>query len=141
MLGVVLALLAAAAFAAGNVLGRLGLEYIRASGGVLVSLAASLVLLLAVALIFDREALLFMPLGAAAWFAAAGVLNFPVGRYFKFLGIRYIGTSRGTAISSGSPFFSVAMAVFLMGENLTMLVFLGTVLIVVALFLLAGEEP
>ncbi|MDP2935914.1 MAG: hypothetical protein Q8O86_05435, partial [Dehalococcoidia bacterium] len=89
MLGVVFALVAACAFAAGNVFGRVGLEYVRATGGVLVSLVASLVLLLLVTLVFDLQALLAIPLAAAAWFATAGILNFPIGRYFKFLGIRH----------------------------------------------------
>lgn len=140
MLGVVFALVAACAFAAGNIFGRVGLEYVRATGGVLVSLVASLVLLLLVTLVFDLQALLAIPLAAAAWFATAGILNFPVGRYFKFLSIRHIGTSRATAITSGSPFFAVALAVLLMDEQLTALVLLGTVLIGGGLFLLAVEK-
>ena len=140
MLGIIFALIAAASFAAGNIFGRLGLQYVRTSGGVLVSLGASLVLLLVLTLFFDLQALLAIPLAAAAWFAAAGVLNFPVGRFFKFLGIQHIGTSRATAISSGAPFFTVALAVFAMGEQLTVYVLLGTVLIGGGLFILAGEE-
>jgi drug/metabolite transporter (DMT)-like permease len=140
VVGVALALIAASGFAASNIFGRLGLQYVRASGGVFLSLLSSLALVLAAALIFQFDALLSIPLASGAWFALAGVMNFPVGRFFKFLGMRHIGTSRATAVSAGSPLFAVIMAVVFLSERLTLVMLAGTLLIVGGLFLLAWED-
>lgn len=140
MIGVLWALMAAAGFGFSNIFVRLGLQFVSPSRGTFISLLSSLLLSTTVTVLWQLDALLSIPLVALGWFAIAGILNFPVGRFFKFLGIRYLGTTRATAVASASPLFSIILAVLLIGERINPPILAGALFIVVGLYLLAKEQ-
>jgi len=66
---------------------------------------------------------------ASAWFALAGLLTIFVGRVFLYSSIHMLGSIRASAIKRLNPFFSVLLAVLLLGETVTGSMMLGMVLI------------
>jgi len=86
---------------------------------------------------------------ALAWFAVAGVLSLFFGRVFLHASIHWLGAVRGASIKRLAPFFSVLLAVLVLGERLTLPVVAGMLLIFGAFAVLvmeagwpaAGGEP
>lgn len=68
------------------------------------------------------------------------VLGFCVGDSIYFWSMTKIGASRAMPISGVYPVFTWLLAVPLLGEQVTPLAILGTVLVIVALFLLGREK-
>lgn len=79
-MGAMLAIGAALFWGVGNTIARVGLQSIKATSAVILSLVASLTVALIVALLFE-----FKSLVAVGWFAIIGVLQFALGRLF-FIG-------------------------------------------------------
>ena len=130
MLGVVLALCAAAGWGTDAVLARQGLRRMPPAFGTLVSLCASVVGAVAVALLFDREHLRGYPPVAFAWFALVGLVNFLGGRQCNYGAVKRLGAARATPLFAASPLVSIALAAAFTGERLTLPLLLGALLIV-----------
>jgi transporter family protein len=139
MLGVLLALCAAASWGTDAVLARQGLRRMPPAFGTLVSLCASVVGAVVVALIFDREHLRSYPPNAFAWFALIGLVNFLGGRQCNYEAVKRLGAARATPIFAASPLVSIALAVALTGERLTLPLLLGAVLIVIGVVLVVSS--
>ena len=110
MLGVLLALCAAASWGTDAVLARQGLRRMPPAFGTLVSLCASVVGAVVVALLFDREHLLGYPPAAFAWFALIGLVNFLGGRQCNYEAVKRLGAARATPIFAASPLVSIALS-------------------------------
>ncbi len=54
-----------------------------------------------------------------AWFALSGLLATALGRAFLFVSIRRLGVTRAAAVKRLNPFFSVILAVVILGEAAT----------------------
>ena len=123
MFPVLLALLAAASWGFSAVLVRVGLRDTSTSAGTLISLVAGCLStgVLVAALQFD--ALRNVSPRAMALFALIGLLNFPVGRFFNYMGMSRLGVGRSTPLLASAPMFAVLVAVLFTGEQLH----LGTV--------------
>jgi uncharacterized membrane protein len=74
------------------------------------------------------------------WFSAAGVSVMVFGRNLLFISVRQLGVSRAAAVKRLNPFFSVILAVLVLGETLFMRDYLGITLIGVAFALLIAES-
>ena len=68
--------------------------------------------------------------------SAAGVVHFGVGRYCNYRGIAAIGASRAVTVQAVAVPYSILMAVILLGERPTLLMYLAIALILVGPFLM-----
>jgi len=144
MLGIGFALLAALGWGMGAVFARLGLQYVKVTTGTFISLVASLLLTGSITLLVRFDELASISFGAILWFFMIGVINFPLGRRFNYMGIHYVGVGRATPIFSSSPLFALTIAVAFTNETVTPLIVLGTALVVSGLWLLVSgnrNEP
>ena len=70
-----------------------------------------------------------LALNAYLLLAAAGIVHFGIGRYCNYRGIAAIGAPRAATIQSVAVPYSVLMAIVLLGERPTLLMFVGIALI------------
>ncbi len=71
-------------------------------------------------------------------FALTGTLQ-PIVRLFTYFGIHYVGASRGTTLRSSHPLFSVTLAIIFLGEQVSLPIVLGTILIVAGITLISWQ--
>lgn len=74
-----------------------------------------------------------------AWFALAGLCATALGRAFLFVSIRRLGVTRAAAVKRLNPFFSVILAVAILGEAASGLAVAGMGLIAFAFALLIRD--
>jgi drug/metabolite transporter, DME family len=73
-----------------------------------------------------------------AFFTAAGLIGTLGGRLFRFMAIDLVGASISAALMNLSPLVSSTLAIVLLGEELTLPVLVGTLVIVVGTTLLSS---
>ena len=139
-LAIVFALLAAVGWGTGAVFARLGLQHMRSTTGTVVSLAAGVVMVGSLALAVNRDIMFTLPVVALLWFLLLGTINYPLGRYFNFLGVHLAGVSRASPILAAAPVVAVILGITLGGESLTPFIGLGTVMINVGVVLIVTER-
>lgn len=138
MLGGLLALCAAATFGLNNAAARRGLV----SGTVLQAVAVSVPLGIPIFLI---AALVAGSLGATASFdlkalvflALAGIVHFVFSRYCSYRAVRAIGSNLAGPVQETSMLVSLALAVTVLGEQLSLLKFIGIGLVMAGPTLIA----
>lgn len=131
MLGGFLALLSAAMFALNNASARRGML----TGSVLQAL--SITVPIGVPLFFVA-ALAFGYLGtlsgfsveAVLWLALAGIIHFIWGRYCNFRATKAMGSNLVAPVQQGSLIVTLALALWILGERLTLLRLIGIGLVV-----------
>lgn len=131
MLGALLSLLSAALFGMNIATLRRGVL----AGSVLQALAITVpagVPLFAIGcLAFGAfDSFLGMSLKSWAWFSAAGVVHFVIGRYGNYRATRALGAAQSGPIQQVSLLLSLALAMIFLGETLTVLRVFGILLIV-----------
>jgi Predicted membrane protein len=77
-----------------------------------------------------------VPLVGILLFTLVGLFQLGV-RLFAYTGVEKIGASRSSALQSVSPLFSAAIAVMILGEETSLLILLGTLLIVSGIVLVS----
>lgn len=130
MLGIFLALAAAAGFGTSSLVARVGLQRMSSSSGTIISLVSSIIVAIAASLIFQLHYVVTLSTAAVFWFALVGLFNFGLGRYLNFEGLKHIGAARATVLFSTSPLFAMTIAVLFIGEKLNALVVVGCLLII-----------
>ena len=130
MLGGFLALLSAATFALNNACVRRGVL----SGSALQAMAITVpigvpLFLLAAAATGSLGAITGFSPNAIAALALAGVLHFVWGRYCNYRAMRAIGTNLAAPVQQVNLIFTLAVAIWILGETLTPLRVLGIALI------------
>ena len=73
--------------------------------------------------------------------SAAGIVHFGVGRYCNYRGIAAIGASRAVTVQAVAVPYSILMAVILLDERPTLLMYLAIALILVGPFLMIERRP
>jgi drug/metabolite transporter (DMT)-like permease len=131
MLGGLLALLSAAAFALNNAAARRGVL----SGSVLQALAISVpfgvpFFFLGVLAFGSLDDLAGFTGREIMWLAAAGILHFVLGRYANYRGAKAIGAVMMGPIQDLNILFSLILAVVFLGEKITPLMAIGIALVV-----------
>lgn len=135
MSATVLAAIAACCFAGSHVVSKRGVDTTSVVAGLLISLAAGWLLLLAATLVDLPPA---PSAGAVMVFAASGLLAPAVGRAAALSGVLRLGPSRSVPVqTSVYPLFAVAGAMVILGEDLTVSRIAGTFAIVAGILLLA----
>jgi drug/metabolite transporter (DMT)-like permease len=112
----------------------------RSTTGTVVSLAAGVVMVGSLALAVNRDIMFTLPVVALLWFLLLGTINYPLGRYFNFLGVHLAGVSRASPILAAAPVVAVILGITLGGESLTPFIGLGTVLIIGGVVLIVTER-
>jgi drug/metabolite transporter, DME family len=130
------ALAAALSYAASGIAAKRGLRYSTPITVTLVSVTIHAVTL-------SVAVLLTGGIPAVTWwvlflFALTGTLQ-PIIRLFTYAGIHYIGASRGTTLRGAHPLFSTSLAIIFLGEQATLPVIAGTVLIVGGITLISWQ--
>jgi len=80
------------------------------------------------------------PLRGVLWFAAVGFSSSLIARYMSFISINLVGLARSSVIIQTSLIWSAIMAVFFLGEDFSLGVGLGTLLIMFGSILLVSED-
>jgi drug/metabolite transporter (DMT)-like permease len=131
-----IALGAALSYAASGIAAKRGLRYSTPITVTLVSVTIHAVTLSAALLLTGG-----IP-AVSRWvlflFALTGTLQ-PIIRLFTYAGIHYIGASRGTTLRGAHPLFSTSLAIIFLGEQATLPVIAGTILIVGGITLISWQ--
>jgi drug/metabolite transporter (DMT)-like permease len=139
VLGIAFAFLAALGWGVDAVLARQGLRQVAPALGTLISICATLPVIALLAVIVDPDGFRRLTPAALVWFAALGLLNFPIGRQLNFRATRHLGAARASAIFAASPLISVLLA-GLLGEPLTIPLLAGVALIVLGVTLVVSSR-
>ena len=129
---------AALCFAVSHVLIRRGMATSNAITASLFSIAMSAITMWVLVPFFIPLSSFLAP---AIWYFVVGGIFAPgLGRMLNFKGIEKVGLARSVPISNSSPMFASLLAVFLMDETWTLQNFLGTLLVVLGVVILAKKE-
>lgn len=131
---VLLAVLAAASWGFSAVLVRIGLRDASTSAGTLISLVAGCVYMGALVVVLQFGQLRNVSLRGVLLFGLIGVLNFPVGRFFNYMGMNRLGVGRSTPLLASAPLFAVLIAVIFTGEQVRLATAAGGALILGGLY-------
>jgi drug/metabolite transporter, DME family len=132
---IVLALLSAFLFALGDQFQNQGLATMDSRAGAVLSIGVSTVFFLLLApWLLDFERLLYP---AVLIFVLVGLFRPGISVNLALMGMRYLGPTLATTLTSTSPFFATAMGILWLGELITAEVAVGTVVIVLAVMLMA----
>ena len=74
------------------------------------------------------------------WFCLAGLFAMVFGRTLVFRSIGLLGVTRGTTVKKMNPFFSILLAVIVLGESLIFEEILGVMALAFAIFLLISDK-
>lgn len=129
-MGGFLALLAAATFALNNAFARRGVLNGTVVQAMAISVPLGVPLFFAAALATGSTSLI-LDFSTNAWtlLALAGVIHFVLGRYCNYRAVKAMGANLAGPLMEGSVLVALALAVFLLGEHLTLIKALGILLI------------
>ena len=136
---VVLGLLPALGFGVAGIFARVGLQNVKTSTGTVVTVASSFLVAATAALIVEFDAIIDLSPKAFIWFFATGMLTYPVARFLNYTAVTIIGATRASVFISIQPLFAAFFAMLFLGERPGWLISLGTLIIVLALALIATE--
>ena len=132
----VLALITSIFYASALVSARAGMRYSTPTTVTLVSILIQNLLLWSA--IFVTGGVHTVPLIGILLFTVVGIFQLGV-RLLAYTGVEKIGASRSSALQSVSPLISAAIAVAMLGEPTTLLIVLGTCLVVVGIVLISWK--
>ncbi|HZH84970.1 MAG TPA: DMT family transporter [Phototrophicaceae bacterium] len=132
----VLALITSIFYASALVSARAGMRYSTPTTVTLVSILIQNLLLWSA--IFVTGGMHPVPLIGILLFTVVGIFQLGV-RLLAYTGVEKIGASRSSALQSVSPLISAAIAVAMLGEPTTLLIVLGTCLVVLGIVLISWK--
>ena len=139
-MGVAFGLSAAFLFGISSVIVRIGLQELRSTTGTMVSLLSGLCLVMTLALTLHWNAVAHLSWHSFLWFFLSGLLNFPMGRFMNFSSVQRIGVSRATPVVNAAPLFAAALAILFLGEQMTPILFLGTLSVIAGIALIVSQR-
>ncbi len=135
-IGIGYALSAGLLWGIGPLLLKRGMKYTSVSTATLIEQNVSVICLLLLAA-FSRELFRFDISPLAFWsFFLAGAVGASFGKIFYYKGIDKVGASKATSVKNSSPILTTILAVLFLGEELTIWIAAGVLLIVVGIGLL-----
>ena len=138
MITVLLALAAAIMFALGDQFQNQGLVYMDSRAGSALSIGSSaLFFLLLAPFLLDLSNLLHP---AVLIFVFIGLFRPSVSVNLAVAGMRYLGPTLATTLTATSPLFATALGLLWLGEKLTPQAAIGTLVIMLAIMLLARRD-
>lgn len=141
MLGVVFSLLSAATFALNAAAARRAVLSGTVLQGLMITVPLGVPLFLVLMLAAgETHVLQAFPLEAFAWFAAAGIVHFVIGRYGNYAASAAIGTNLASPILQCEVLITLVLAIYMLGEYLTPLRALGIALVLMGPGLIVNRE-
>ena len=132
MLGALFAVLSALSFGFSSVAARRGVVGSSASYGLYITVIIGVPLFMVAAVATGQFLNTFdLSLEALGMLAAAGVLHFLIGRYCNYRCIDAIGANRSQPLQATNTLYSVVVAVLVLGEKVTPLMYVGILLLMV----------
>ncbi|GAX91354.1 DMT family transporter [Effusibacillus lacus] len=129
-MGELVAVMAAASFAAANVMVKKGTTASSRDNGVFVSIlltaAISGLIVIAAGIINGFPTL---TKEGVFWFVLAGVFTSFIGRIWLYSSIQHLGSVRASAVKRLNPFFTVLIGLFFLGDPLTIPLLIGMLMI------------
>ena len=139
-MGSLFALAAAAFWATGAIFARIGMQHMGSTTGTFISLVVGFVAILAIALALDFDALFSVSLTTIGWLVLLGMVQFPIGRFLNYNGIRLAGVAPASAILGSSPLFAAILALIFLGEQVTPMIGVGILAVGAGLALVVSER-
>lgn len=136
ILELVLAVVASVGFALQYIFVRIGTRSGRVEDAVWISLLCNTAIIVPLAVVFSNGVV--SPRSIMA-FVAAGVAGALLSRILMFQSIQRIGASRTSPIVASNVIFATVFAMFAFGDTVTLIHFLGIVLIVVSIAYISYE--
>ena len=90
-------------------------------------------------LLYSDEIISLSPM-AFLWFILAGLITFLGGRLLNFQAIDLVGASKASAVVSSTPLFAAILAVSFLNETVSMMLGIGTTMIVTGIALVVIQE-
>ena len=140
LIGILFALAASISWAAGSIALRFGIAGMRILPATAVSLFAGLLYVLVVNLIFDPGAIGRVEPSVFFGFAVIGVLQFLGGRALYYRGVGLIGVGRATALGGATPIIASLLAVFFLGEIITIPLASGILAVVIGVAIIVSDD-
>ena len=141
MHGKVLALMTAICFGINPVVLKLGFARKgRSDVAVVVGLAITVPVYLAIAPLVGGISFAHMTLPAVVGFVLGGLFGGGIGRRWMYLAIEKIGASPAAAIKNAAPVITTALAILFLGERVTLLHWLAIVTIVAGITLITWQK-
>jgi len=137
MLGVTFALVFAILMGIASIFSRRGLAEASFYAMLVISLAIGAPIFLVITALTTGFA--DTPLLGVAYAATGAVLGSVVGRSLYFLGINYLGPGKSLSITATAPLYGAVLAWVVLGETITAVVLLGTVVIVAGIVVLSRD--
>jgi len=131
-----IALITSVFYASALVSARAGMPYSTPTTVTLVSILMQNLLLWSA--IFVTGGIHSVPLAGVLLFTLVGLFQLAV-RLLAYTGVEKIGASRSSALQSVSPLISAAIAITFLGEPTTLLIILGTLLVVIGIVLISWK--
>ena len=135
---ILLSLTAAFLFALGAMFQSLGLVHIDSRSGAAITISTSAILFLLAAPFFLNLDHLMHP--AVLIFLLVGLFRPAVSANLALAGMRFLGPTLSSTLTSTSPLFGVALGILCLGEILTLPIALGTIVIVLAIMVLTKKS-
>lgn len=132
------ALIAAFLFAVGGQFQNLGVKTVDSRTGAAISITTSALMCWSAAPFLMEWSNWVHP--AVLIFMAVGIFRPALSANFSVIGIRYLGPTLSSTLSSTSPLFGLALGILVLGEALTWQTALGTVGIVMAIVMLSRRD-
>lgn len=140
-MGVILAITAACCWAASAIFARVGLNSsMKASTGTFISMLSSLLFVGLLALTIDYKSLSTVAPSAFLWFGLIGIVTYVIGRQFNYASIQRIGAVRASPLFASAPFFALILAVAFLGESINTQIVIGTITIIIGLYLVTTGQ-
>jgi len=122
-----------------NVISRVGLRSANSITGVLISQLSSTAAALIIC-IFTVPLDHLVSWAAIMYFAIAGLIGPLLARFLLYMGIDRVGTSIATPAYETKPLFSILAALIVLGEEFTIFIGIGMVLIIIGAAIVGSEE-
>lgn len=135
---ILLSLTAAFLFALGAMLQSVGLQHIDPKSGAAITISTSAIFYLLAAPFFLNLDHLMHP--AVLIFVLIGLFRPAVSANLALAGMRLLGPTLSSTLTSTSPLFGVVLGILCLGEILTVPTAIGTMVIVLAIMLLAKKD-
>lgn len=129
MLGILLSLSSAVVFGANSIITRRGVLRVSSSYVATISIfTGALFLVLVTTATGDLFGMARLPWTAYLFWGLAGVLHFALGRTWAYRSLKYLGSNRSNIVTSLSPIATVALAMVILKERVSLLQFVGILL-------------
>ena len=134
-LGILFAFCAAIGFGFNQVFVRIATQRVPAAATAFFSVSTGLVIAGTLALILHRDAFTDLPLIAFPWFLLLATLHHPLARTLNFTAISMVGTSRAVPFNAISPLFAAVLAIAILGERPSPILYAGTLVVILGMLL------